>query len=54
MTFVIIQRQILIQPIIILLSNALLGIITYLVAAKIINTNIFREIKGMMWNKKDL
>ena len=47
-----IMRNYALEPAIILTSNIILGAITYLLATKFFNTDIYNEIYGMLWNKK--
>jgi len=51
---VVIQRQIGIESKVILISNILLGIAIYLVATKILNSDAYNEIQGMVWSKKKI
>ena len=49
---VMLMRNYALEPAIILASNIFLGVITYLLATKYINTDIYNEIYGMLLNKK--
>lgn len=47
-----IQRSISIDPAIILFSNVLLGIAVYIITTGRINSEVFKEVQGMLWRRK--